>query len=159
VAKKGSTVSASAVLDDPRPRVVMTISDIDPERMMLEGVNLQPLDPVLKKPKKLMTFSVGEIAKTFFGKSPDWVRWREAHGYLTLDGEKVGVGRTTPVDANGKKTKTKGQRRYTLADVEKIAHALAEKGAIDSVQLIAALRIIEQIAIMYGIIPYASDEG
>jgi hypothetical protein len=77
----------------------------------------------------------------FFGRSAHWMRWRERNGFFILDGEDVSGHRTT-----------QGARRYTLADVEKIAHALAEKDAINGAQLMNALLMVQTNARIWGYI-------
>lgn len=111
--------------------VVVTDSRLPTDKFILEGID------VAREP----VFTVSEVAKVFFARSPHWVRWRERKGFFTLDGEDVGGQRTD-----------EGARRYNLADIEKMAHALAEKGAINGAQLTNALLLVQTEAKIYGYI-------
>lgn len=99
-------------------------------------------------------YSVSEVAKFFFAKGPDWLRWREnpqpppgktreemeyPDGWFILDGEKLEPKRT---DA--------GARYYRLWDVERMAHALAQNEAIDGSVLQRVIRLIKTEAELYG---------
>jgi hypothetical protein len=132
---KEHSVSAS-ILNDREPTVELTDSVLDPDKLILEGVDMG----------EFPTYSVGEVAKFFFAKSPHWIRWNEERGFFTLDGQKVGTTRTTP------KVAKVGQRRFTLADVEKMAHALAEKGALPTHELRRTLHLVEAQARLWGYI-------
>jgi hypothetical protein len=87
-------------------------------------------------------YSVGEVAKFFFGFTSHWLRWREMKGDLVLGGKEVEVSRTET-----------GIRTYTLADVEKITHALMEQGFITTNQMAHALVLCKVEAMLYGVIP------
>lgn len=106
------------------------LSEVLPaDRMMLVGVDCP--EP---------TFSPSEMAKMFFDKTGYWVRERERRGFFELDGKPVGRRRT----ASGY------GRTYTLSDVEEIAHALAQKGAISTTQLRQTLLLVMIRAEMSG---------
>lgn len=97
---------------------------------------------VLPKP----TFTVAEVSKVFFAEDPDWLRWRikksdqNPHGFFVLDGEPLVERRTE-----------KNFRYYTLADVEKMAHALAQNGAISGQRLTYIVSIIKNMLKLYGL--------
>lgn len=110
-------------------RIVITDPRLPSDHFILEGLDVSR-EPV---------FTVSEVAKVFFGRSPHWVRWRERKGFFILDGEEVGTHRTD-----------EGARRYTLADVEKMAHALAQKEAINGAQLANALLMVRTCAKVWG---------
>jgi hypothetical protein len=101
---------------------------------------------VLPKP----TFTVAEVSKVFFAQDPDWLRWRlkksaqNPHGFFVLDGKPLPERRTT--------TSTPGFRYYTLADVEKMAHALCQNGAIAGAELVHIITIVKAMLILYGFI-------
>lgn len=116
------------------------------------------IDEVLPKP----IFTVQEVAKFFFGKSSDWMRWRiqpdkppakasdeekanwvprYPNGMLVLDGEPLPERRTKS-----------NYRYYTLADVEKMAHALKQHNAIDGHTLNTAVSLVKYVAEQYRII-------
>jgi hypothetical protein len=96
---------------------------------------------VLPKP----TFTVAEVSKVFFAEDPDWLRWRlkktedNPHGFFILDGEPLPDRRTD-----------KNFRYYTLADVEKMAHALAQNGAISAQRLSHIVGIVRNMLKVWG---------
>lgn len=99
----------------------------------------------------LPNFSVQEASKTFFGKGPDWLRWRYRpanhypDGYFVLDGVVL-----TP------KRNEKGIRYYTLADIERMAYALAQNHAIDGAILANIMEIVLLVARLYEV--FDTDE-
>lgn len=115
---------------DPFVQILITDSEIDTDRMMLEGL---PMD-------RSPTFSVSEVAKVFFARSDHWMRWRERKGFFEIDGAAAG----TRTEA--------GARTYTLADAESVLHAAARSGAISGVQLLIGLKIVRALAVNYGIL-------
>ena len=115
---------------DPFVQILITDSEIDTDRLMLDGL---PMDssPV---------FSVSEVAKIFFARSDHWMRWRERKGFFAIDGDPVG-GRTEA-----------GARTYTLNDAERVLHAAARNGSISGAQLLIGLKIVRAMAVNYGIL-------
>lgn len=100
------------------------------------------------------TFGVSEMAKVFFAKGPDWLRWRSdpvpprgqkrkdmkfPDGWFILDGERLEAKRTSA-----------GARYYTLYDIERMAHALHQNGGIGPEQLARVVRIVKDMAELYG---------
>lgn len=114
---------------EPSPARVIVCDDLPADRLMLEDIDVEA------EPR----YSVGELAKVFFGRSSHWIRWNERKGRLVLDGERVGADRSAS-----------GARTYNLADIERMAHALAQNGGIDGMQLLNALRIVQAQARIYG---------
>lgn len=98
---------------------------------------------VLPKP----IFTVAEVAKIFFAEDPDWLRWRlkkseqNPHGFFVLDGKPLPDRRTD-----------KNFRYYTLADIEKMAHALAQNGGISGARLIQIVGIIKNMLKIWGFV-------
>ena len=107
-------------------------------------------------------FSVQEVAKTFFGRKADWLRWRyksdqnprkpdlpakHPHGFFVLDGE--------PLEP---KTTEAGARYYTLADIERMGHALAQNGAIDGDTLEHVVEVCVNVALLHNIDVYGEGE-
>jgi hypothetical protein len=104
-------------------------------------------------------YTVQETAKLFFGKSPDWLRWRYRpakssqypNGYFVLNGVQLEPKRTE-----------KDNRYYTLADIERMAHALVENHAIDPEHLWVVLQLVLLQARLYHVIgepePVEDDE-
>lgn len=111
------------------PTVVVKDASLPADRFILEGIDTS------REPH----FTVSEVAKFFFGMSAHWVRWRERKGDFFLDGEAVGSHRTP-----------EGARYYTLSDVEKMAHALAEKDNLSVDQLTNALLLVQAEARVWG---------
>lgn len=109
--------------------IVVTDVRLPADHMILDGID------VSEGPH----YTVSEVAKVFFGKSAHWVRWREREGFFVLDGEEVGSQRSQS-----------GARRYDLADIEKIAHALADKNAINGGALTNALIMVQANARIWG---------
>lgn len=110
-------------------QVIITTPYLPPDRFMLYGIDTS-VGPI---------FTVSEIAKFFLHRSGYWIRWREKIGHVTLDGVEVATSRT-PV----------GARKYTLTDVEQMAHALASHGAIDGAHLVNILLVVQAVARLYG---------
>ena len=111
--------------------VSTTITDatLDPDRMMLEGVDTS----------KGPTYSISEVAKFFFARSTHWIRWLEKEKRMMLDGKPVGTRRND-----------KDVRIYFLSDVEQIAHGLAQSGSISGTQLRETLQLVRISAEMNG---------
>lgn len=98
-------------------------------------------DAILDKVEEGPFFKIGEVSKFFFGKSASWIRWRESQGFFVLDGE----------DIVFKKTKSHN-RYYTLADIERMAHALAGTNAINGTMLNNVILLIKVQARIHGYI-------
>jgi hypothetical protein len=92
------------------------------------------------------TFTITQVAKVFFARSADWLRWlgtkqNAEGGVFELDGQALEIKRTES-----------GNRVYTLVDVERLAHALLEHGKIDGVQFTTAINILRLMAYQYKIL-------
>lgn len=112
------------------PAVKVPESSIPKDNFILDGVDVTNGLPV---------YSVSELGKFFLGKQAHTIRWMESKGKFTLDGKPVGTGRTES-----------GSRYYTLADVEKIAHALAsQENGISAAELQLVLTIVQATARLY----------
>jgi hypothetical protein len=100
------------------------------------------------------SFSVQEVARCFLGVKPDWLRWRmrsdrtaESHGQpplLSLDGKSLEFKRRNPEDP-------KSGRYYTLADIERVAHALCQGGYISGTDLAHVVLMVRTCARLHGI--------
>lgn len=112
-------------------QIILTDTRLPTDQFILDGVDVSE-EPI---------FTVSEVAKMFFALSPHWIRWRERKGDFILDGE----------DVSGQRNET-GARRYTLADIEKMAHALAAKGAINGAQLTNTLLLVQTEARLWGLL-------
>lgn len=122
-------MTTQTVIDeDMVPAVVVIDNKVDPEAFMLTGIDTS----------KTPLFSVGETAKFFFARSAHWVRWVDRSGKLVLDGKPVAQGRTE-----------QGSRKYSLGDIELMAHGLAQQEAISGAQLRRALALIQIEAEIY----------
>jgi hypothetical protein len=97
------------------------------------------------KPKP--TFGAQETARMFFAKGADWLRWRYRpapgypDGYFVLNGVILEPKRSEP-----------GQRYYTLADIERMAHALAQNHAIDGERVETIISIALWVARLYEVV-------
>lgn len=100
---------------------------IDPDRMMFDGVDQS----------KSPTFTMGEVAKLFFGRSTSWLRVKERDGEFVLDGVEIVPSRSET-----------NWRKFVLADIERLAHALASSGAITPHHLMQTLRILKAQGVM-----------
>lgn len=111
----------------------------------------------------LPNFSVQEAAKTFFGKGPDWLRWRYRpannypDGYFVLTGLPQGPDHKPVRIVLTPKRNEKGIRYYTLADVERMAHALAQNQAIDGAILANILEIVLNVSRLYEVFTPKED--
>lgn len=112
------------------------------------------------------SFSVQEAAKCFFGRTPVWLRWRmrsnntvdpvtgeviegdHPHGYFVLDGEVIEPKRLCDYSD----TSNSNARVFTLHDIERMAHALAQDGTIDGTTLSIMVNIVRNVARIYGFI-------
>lgn len=96
---------------------------------------------ILPKP----SYTVAEASKMFFGKTPDWMRWlskktdKHPDGFFILDGEPIEEHRTEH-----------NFRYYTLADIEKMAHALAFNGVIDGAKCATIISLVKHSLRLYG---------
>ncbi len=149
-------------IDQGEPLVVA-----DPELLTLpEGQRFfldDDMFPLDKRGVPTPAFKSKETAEIFFGKSVDWLRWRmrsndkrvkdkdtrevtvvkgdHPDGFFLLDGEPLEFKRTGP-----------GSRYYTLADIERMAVALAQEGSIDGQRLSLTTRMVVTCARLHGII-------
>jgi hypothetical protein len=150
------------LLDQSEPLVVA-----DPENLTLpEGQRFfldDSMFPLDKRNKPVPTFKVKEVAEVFFGKSVDWLRWRmrpddkrvkdkvtgeitvipgdHPDGFFILDEQPMDFKRTGP-----------GARYFTLADIERMAVALAQGGHIDGARLALVIRMVVTCARLHGVI-------
>lgn len=100
------------------------------------------------------SFSVQEVARCFLGVKPDWLRWRmrsdraaESRGQeplLMLNRKPLEFKRRNPSDP-------KSGRYYTLADIERVAHALCQSGYIDGTKLAHVVLMVRTCARLHGI--------
>lgn len=110
----------------------MPISDTDFESVMFDAL------PEGEGP----AFTVSEVGKIFFARSPHWMRWIEREGWLTDDDGEPLVRRR-----EGSTVRT-----YGLSDVEQIAYALADKRKIGAHQLLMALRVMRSIGDVWDLL-------
>lgn len=98
-----------------------------------------------KDPKP--TFRIAEVAKIFFARSADWMRWlvseHDDHGNVfVLDGVELVTQRTPS-----------GSRTYTLPEIEKIAVALHANRRINDEQYLFTMNTLRWVGAGYKIIP------
>lgn len=111
-----------------QPTIVIGDAAIDPNKWLFPH-QFEPTKPgSMVRP----TFSVAEVAKFFFARSAAWMRSSERKA--TLDDVPLteffgrGVGE---------------RREYTLYDIERVAHGLAQSGLISGERLRLALRLLQ----------------
>lgn len=113
---------------------------LEPQEDPEVGLSFFLWDSMFERDKDGLPFpnyTVQETSKLFFGKSSDWLRWRYRPANNYPDGYfMLGDTRLEP-----KRTES-GNRYYTLADIERMAHALAKNNAIDGAQLSIILQIV-----------------
>jgi hypothetical protein len=116
--------------------VVMDISPPDGRPFWLT----EDMLPLGRDDKPRPTFKVAEVASTFFARSPDWLRWVSGKNDFRINGELLEIQRTDS-----------GSRRYTLVDIERLAHALFQAEKIDTRQFVGVINIVRWIAYVHGI--------
>ena len=84
-------------------------------------------------------FVVSDVSRIFFARSDHWLRWRERQGKFELDGQPLIPERNES-----------GFRKYTLSDIEKMAHALASQGKISGERLQQVLATVKAVAVIHG---------
>jgi hypothetical protein len=93
-------------------------------------------------------FTVSEAAKMFFGNSTHWLRWRlksdpaagHPDGYFILDGKAMTFRRTES-----------GARYFTLADIERMGHALAQQRLIPGSKLRDIILAVKAVARLHDV--------
>ena len=97
-------------------------------------------------PLRVPHFPPGEVAAWAFGKTSDWMKERlkgpPVRRRLMLAPDKPLEIRTVPRGRTG-------ERRFTLADIERLAWALYQRGDIDGHQLQCACTIVAAVAEQY----------
>jgi hypothetical protein len=92
-------------------------------------------------------FRIEDLAKFFFVKTKDWIRWlhRDAPGYpkghFLLDGVPIVPKRTRA-----------GYRAFSLPDIERMAYALHQDGRLADEDLGQILALIRQVAVRYKVL-------
>lgn len=135
-------------------RIAANPATVDPQltlgrRFWLDD-DMFETDP--KTGQLIPSFSVKETGLLAFGKSPDWVRWRsmpaKGHpdGYFVLDEHDP----ENRVKLEPRRTEHSA-RWYSLADIEKMAHALLQNGAIDAEYFTCVIMIVKWRARLAGV--------
>lgn len=149
-------------VEEPSPIELLMLDGIDAEHLMLDGIDTS----------KGPLYSVSQLAEFFFVRSSYWVRWLESCHYTYPDKHDCNVApaqHTTKMRREHQHTwkfmldgklllplrTDSNARKYDLALVEQIAHALASNGTIKFDQLRQCLRLVKIQAEMHG---YLSDE-
>lgn len=144
--REGTRRVAGTVTPDPA-RLVMDANPPDGRRFWLTDEML-PRD---RQGDVKPTFSIAGVAKVFFARSPDWLRWLNtqhkkegSEEIFTLDGHPLEIKRTES-----------GNRTWTLVDVERLAHALLQHGKIKVDAFVTTINIIRWMAFSYGMLSEA----
>lgn len=101
------------------------------------------------------TYSVHEVAKTFFAMSSSWIRLKlntdddhPSTWFTHANGDRIEFRRRTP--------KNPGQsdpaRLFLLSDIEPMARSLHRYGAIDGARLAKILRVVKAQADLFGLL-------
>lgn len=111
-------------------------------------------------------FSVQEVAKSFFGQSADWLRWRmrssrprndeapsHPDGYFILDGEPMEFKRlkVNPKSKKADDPNASTARYYTLADIERMAHALGQQGVFSGQDVAHIVLMVQCCSRLWGL--------
>lgn len=130
----------------PDPSLVFVDGRIDVDRFVTDSFDSS------REPH----YTISEMGKFFFNRTTGWVRWRERRGGFILGAVEDPETRFwVPVAGSvvyGTSRTPEGARYYTLADVEGIAHALAEKSLISGTQLHLAVLAVHTEARIFGYI-------
>jgi len=105
------------------PTIIIQNTYLNPERLIFEGIDTS------QKP----LYDTSGVAKKF-GFSPMWLRGQQNDGYLVYNGVPLKPKRLPPKGGN-----EYGDRAYSLADIELVAHALAQHNRIRAKKLIWVL--------------------
>lgn len=148
------TTPAPPPPDDRVGPVQIALPGVDPERLMLAGVD------VSERP----LFTIKQVGWTFFGLTNYWVRDLERKHLFDVEG----------VDGQGRpltlyRRTEAGARRFDLASVEQMVHRLAAPrvdargrargGVIDGEQAARSLAVVAGIARVWGYLPDAAGEA
>lgn len=153
-------------MSEPIQPLVISTHDVlhpDGKRFFLDDSMFPVDDEGMYYPR----FSVQEASKTFFGQGPDWLRWRmrpekpsrrtgdskHPDGFFLLDGKPLEFKRLAvpPTSKKYGDPNAVTARYYTLADIERMAHALAQQGIIDGLRLANIMVIVRCCARLYGV--------
>lgn len=117
-------------MDSQQPEVVIEDPRMDPGRLMYAEM------PYEEGPQ----FRISEVAKTFFGKTPHWMRWLQTKNALVFDGREV-----------GNRLSENNNRIYGLRDIEEIAHGLAQQRRLDGMSLRATLAALDAVGKLWNV--------
>jgi hypothetical protein len=98
-------------------------------------------------------FRIQDLAKVFFDRSKDWIRWlhRDApnydEGHFVLDGDVLQPKRSR---AN--------YRVYSLADIERLALALHQDGRLSDEDLTEIIGVVIFVAVRYKILSLSQGQ-
>lgn len=115
------------------PTIVIADPNLDPDKLLFEGVDTS----------KGPAFSVGEVAKFYFARSPSWLRDHESKGNLVIAGEPE----FTP-----RRRVSRNARFFYLEDIERVAHALTYNNVITGARLRTVLVLLRAEAQIWGIL-------
>lgn len=114
----------------PVETIEVTPAGLDPDRLMFADIDTTVLP----------TFSVKEVAKTFYGMTDHWLRMREKN--LTYNGEPIEVRRSES-----------SFRVYDLGTIERLTHALVQNHRISGQTAVHALTALNAIGKIHGYLP------
>lgn len=95
--------------------------------------------PEMVDAKGRPTFPIGVVAEVFFARSVHWARLMQTKGWMVLDDEPLDIPKTEA-----------GAKAFRLYDIERMAHALADNGAIDGQQLSRTVLLVKTVGQNWG---------
>ncbi len=98
---------------------------------------------------KVETFSTSEVARFFFFRSAAWMRWKHGEGAFK---------NPTTGDVVEPSRDRRNARRYTVLDIERLAHAMYANGSISEAQLLAIKGLLWWTGVGAGI-PFYEPES
>ncbi len=96
-------------------------------------------------------YSTHSVATIFIGRSAAWLRVRMRQSEEWPDSELVLDGRLLDIHRS-----PTGDRQFSLADIERTAHALRESGSIDDARFVCMVMMVVWCARQNGLL---GDEG
>lgn len=116
--------------------VEVTPAGLDPDHLMLADVDasVRPL------------FSIREVGVFFFNETDYWLRIIGDTDKFTYNGKKIKIRRTPA-----------GARVYSLADIELIAHGLAQNRVISGQHAVLVLQAVAAFAKIHGLLDASAD--
>lgn len=95
-------------------------------------------------PSMLPVYSIGQVARTFFGMPPEWL-------YRVLSGVSADEWASCPLDLPARPTAAGDRASWNLAEVERVIRGLFSMGKIKYNRQAIALHLVAWTAKAYGV--------